>query len=143
MDGSGLFGAERVRDVVLQKFAGAPARDIEEAVVEGEVDVGDQGRHGLEALEQRRQLLGIGRLGRDLDHLTGLPGGAVLVPGPDRRAQILQTGHDTDEAVRLAGIVRRTQFEHHLLFRAQVDHLAMAALRQVPDVQLMAVAAFQ
>src|SRR5439155_19432306 len=46
----GLLGAERIGYVVLQEFARAPAGDIEEAVVEGSVDVGDEGPHRLEAV---------------------------------------------------------------------------------------------
>src|SRR5207253_1389352 len=58
----GLLGAEWVGDVVLEEFARTPARDIEEAVVEGEVDVAHQWRYGLEPLEDGRQLIWIGRL---------------------------------------------------------------------------------
>jgi len=46
---------ERVSDVVLDEFAHTPARDIQVAVVHGEVDVGDKGRHRLEALQKRGQ----------------------------------------------------------------------------------------
>src|SRR5437773_6090633 len=47
-----LLGAERIRHVVLQEFAGAPAGNIEEAVVEGQIDVADEWRNRLEALQQ-------------------------------------------------------------------------------------------
>ena len=43
------------------------------AIVEREIDVGHERRHGLEALEERRQLFRIGGLGRDFDHLLDRP----------------------------------------------------------------------
>ena len=58
----------------------APAGDVQEPVVEREIDVGDQRRHGLEALQQRRQLFGIGGLGGDLDHLSNLPRTVSVAP---------------------------------------------------------------
>src|SRR5437899_749024 len=39
--------------------------------------------------------------------------------------------------------MRRPQLEYHLLLRAEIDHLAVATLGQVPDVQLMTVTALQ
>ena len=50
---------ERIAHVVLAHLAGAPARRVEVAVVEREIDVAQQRRHGREALEQ------IGQLRRD------------------------------------------------------------------------------
>ena len=47
--------------------------DVEEPVVQRQVDVGDQRRHGAEALQQRRQQVRVGRLGRNLDHLPDAP----------------------------------------------------------------------
>jgi hypothetical protein len=38
-------------------LAQAPAGDIEILVIQAEVDVGDQRRHGFEALQKRRQVL--------------------------------------------------------------------------------------
>src|ERR1700694_849404 len=65
MHRAGFLGVERIGDVVLEEFAGPPARDIKEAVVQGEVDVAHQRRHSLESLEDGRELFGIGRLRRD------------------------------------------------------------------------------
>ena len=59
-------------DVVLLQIAGAPTGDVEEAIVHRQVDVGDEQRNRLEALECRRQNVGIGRLGRNLDDLRDL-----------------------------------------------------------------------
>src|SRR2546422_8330511 len=39
--------------------------------------------------------------------------------------------------------MRRPQLEYHLLLRAEIDHLAVATLGQVPDVQLRTVTALQ
>src|SRR5208282_1918913 len=61
MHGTCPLGMKRVGHVVLQKLAGSPARNIKEAIVERQIDVGDEWRHGFESLEQRRQLFGIGR----------------------------------------------------------------------------------
>ena len=63
------FGLEGVGDVELLQLAGAPAGDVEELVVDAQLDVGDQRRHGLERLEGRRQLVLLRRLGRDGDDL--------------------------------------------------------------------------
>ena len=46
-------GLKRIGHVVLPQFAGTPAGDVQKAIVEREVDVGDQRRHCLEPLEQR------------------------------------------------------------------------------------------
>src|SRR5579863_3292043 len=56
----GLLGVERIGNVVLKEFAGAPAGDVEKTVVERKVDVGDQGRHGFEPLQHGRKLFRIG-----------------------------------------------------------------------------------
>ena len=79
------LGIVRVGDVVLADVAVQPVAEIEEAVVHRQIDVCDQGRHRLEALEDRRQEVGVGRLGGDLYHLLDRPLAAVAVPGPDRR----------------------------------------------------------
>src|SRR5437764_5967672 len=51
VDRAGELGVERVRNVVLAELAGSPARDVEEPVVDGQVDVGDERRHGPEGLQ--------------------------------------------------------------------------------------------
>src|SRR5262249_24080883 len=63
------------------------------------------------------------------------------VPQPDRRREIFEARHDTDESVRLLRIVRRAQLEHHLILGAELQDLAMPALLQIPDVQRVAVLA--
>ena len=72
--GAGKFGMERIGDVVLLEFSGAPARDVQKLIVEREIDVGDQRRHRFESFEQRRKFFGIGRLGGNLDHFLYRPG---------------------------------------------------------------------
>jgi hypothetical protein len=101
-DRAGQPRRERIADVVLPQLAGPPARHVEEAIVERQVDVGDQWRHRVESLEQRRQPLGRRRFGRNLDHLLHRPAVRIRpVPRPDRRRQVLQRGDDADESVRL------------------------------------------
>src|SRR5262249_19667641 len=72
-EGAHFLRMERVTDVVLDEFACTPARDIQAAVINGEVDVGDKGGHRLEALQKRGQLGRIRGLGRNLDHLLNRP----------------------------------------------------------------------
>src|SRR5690348_8372931 len=47
---------ERIGDIELQKLASAKTGNIQEAVVEREINVRDQRRNGLEALEQGQQV---------------------------------------------------------------------------------------
>ena len=129
------FGLERVRHVVLDHVSGAPAGNVEEAVVHRQVDVGDQRSDGLEALQHRRQQVGIGGLGRDLDDLFHRPFVAVAIPGPDRGREILEADDTADEAIGLGRIMCRAQFEHQLVLFAEVDLLQMLALVEVPEVQ--------
>src|SRR5215207_10426090 len=93
--GAGVLGVERVGDIVLTHLPSAPARDVEELVVEREVDVGDQGCHRPEVLEQRRQLLCICGLCRDVDHLLYSPSAVLAVPEPDRGRKVLKAYDDT------------------------------------------------
>ena len=83
VDAACLLRLEWIADVELQELAGTPRRNVEPAVVEGEIDVGHERRHGLEALEQRRQNIGIRGLGRDVDDLLDLVARTVEVPRPD------------------------------------------------------------
>ena len=94
----GLPGVERVADVVLLQLTGPPARHVEELIVHGQGDVGDQRRDRPEALQQRRQLLGRGRgvagilmtlVAAHRSPAPGARGARALVPQPDRRGQVL------------------------------------------------------
>ena len=38
---AGLFGIERIGNIILQHLSGPPAGDVEKAIVEREIDVGD------------------------------------------------------------------------------------------------------
>ena len=51
MDRAREFGIKGIGDIVLAHFAGAPTRHVEEAVIEGEIDVGDQRRYGFKPLQ--------------------------------------------------------------------------------------------
>src|SRR5271155_1056989 len=50
LHGAGFLGMKWVGNVILQEFAGAPARNVKEAVVERKIDVRDERGHGLESL---------------------------------------------------------------------------------------------
>lgn len=67
-----LLGMEGIRDIVLLQFARAPAGDVKKAIVEGEIDVGNQRGNRLETLKERRKKLRIGRFGGNLDNLLNL-----------------------------------------------------------------------
>src|SRR5262245_48567934 len=81
---AGELRVERVGYVVLLQVAGTPARHVKEPVIHREVDIGYQRRAGLEALEHRRKMLGIGRLRRYGDDLARRPFPVFAEPGPDR-----------------------------------------------------------
>src|SRR5918998_3105478 len=106
MHGARVPGVERVGDVVLAQLAGAPARDVEELVVEREVYVSGQGRHRPEPPEDGRQLVRVRGLGRDVYDLAGGPLAVLLaVPQPDRGREVLQADDDAGEAVGFGGVV--------------------------------------
>ncbi len=129
------FGIERIGDVVLLEIAGAPAGDVEELVIHGEVDIGDQRRTGLEALEHGWQVILARGLGRDLDHLLDGPLVAVAIPGPDRRREVLQADDTVDEPIGLGRIVCGPQLEDELVLVAEIDGLHVLALVQIPEMQ--------
>jgi hypothetical protein len=60
---SRLARVVRIAHVVLLELAGSPARHIQPAVVDGQVDVAHQRRNRAEGLERRWQLVRVGRLG--------------------------------------------------------------------------------
>jgi hypothetical protein len=106
------------------EIASAPAGDVKILIVNREIDIGNERRARVESLQHRRQQMGIGGLGRDLDDLFGFPAAAVAVPSPDRGRQILQAQHAVDEAVGLGRIVRRAQLEDELMLRSEIDFFA-------------------
>ena len=55
------------------------------------------------------------------------------------RGEVFQTVTTPTNPYGLGGIVRRPQFQHHLLLRTEIQHLQMAALAQVPDVHRVTV----
>ena len=55
---------------------------------------------------------------------------------PDRRRQILKADHRINEAICLCRIVRRPEFEHELILRAEIDFLLVLARVQTTKVQL-------
>src|SRR5918992_4433545 len=84
MHGARVPGVERIGDIVLPHLSGTPTGDVEEAVVEREVDVGNHGRHRSEVLKSGRQLIRIRWLCRDVDHLLDTPPAVLAVPEPYR-----------------------------------------------------------
>ena len=96
-----------IANVVLAHLAGAPARHIEEPVVEREVDVGDQWRHGAEPLKQRWKLLLLRRLRRNDRGLFAMEFAAVAPPRPNRALEVDGVHHNADKTVFLDRVVHR------------------------------------
>ena len=119
MHRAGLFGMERVGNVVLQHFPCAPTRDVKKPIVYGEINIGNERRYCFEALKQRGELLGIGWLSRDPDDFLNLPCSVLAMPEPNRGAQILDRDDDTRKSICLGGVVRRAHLENHLLLLAR------------------------
>ena len=150
MNRADQLGIKRIGDIVLAHLSRAPAGSVEKTIVDGKIDVGEQRRHGLEALEQRRQLARIGWLGGNLNDFLDFKfsvrssvASIRAMPQPDRTGKILQRCHHTDKTVSLRRIVRRAQLKHHLLFRTQVQALKVTPLAEIPDVQAVPVLAAQ
>ena len=129
------FGIERIAYVILSHFAGSPAGRVEVTVVERKVDVAEQRRDRAEALEHIGKQIRLGRLGWDFDNLRNLPRIVLTVPKPDRAGKIFERDDDADKSVRVVGIVRGTQLQHHLLLGAQIQCLCVLARAKVPEMQ--------
>src|ERR1700716_596128 len=78
--GTGKFWMTRIGHIILLEFARAPARNVQEAVVERKIDVRDQRRNGFEPFEQRRKFVRIGGLCWNFDNLLDRPLILVAVP---------------------------------------------------------------
>src|SRR5215218_10227759 len=81
--------------------------------------------------------LGVGRLGRDGDHLADRPALPLAVPEEDRAGKVLDADHHADEAPGLGGVVGGADLEHHLVGITQVDALGQGALGHRPEVQVV------
>ena len=140
LDLAGQLGVHRVGDIVLMHLAQPPAGDIEIFVVQAQVDIGDQRRHGLEPLQQGRQVLCFFGARVDGDGLLGLPF-AIVVPPPceDGPLQVGGVDHHAAETIRLGRVMGGPDFQRHLVVFAQVDGLDVLALAQVPEVDRVAV----
>src|SRR5215208_1344530 len=143
MHGSRMPRVEWIGDVVLAKLPGCPAGYVEELIVEGEVDVASKGRHRTEILKSGRQLVGVGRLCRDVYHLLDAPPAVLAVPEPYRRGEVFEVDYHAGEAVGFARIVGRSELQHYLIFLAQIQGLKVAPTAHVPDMKLMTIAALQ
>src|SRR5689334_13308750 len=89
-DRAGQLWMERVADIVLSELAGAPAGDVEVPIVQAEVNVRHQRRHGAEGLQRGRQQVCAGWLSGNLDDLLRLPRAVCAAPDPDRRRQVFE-----------------------------------------------------
>ena len=132
-----LARMERVADVVLLEFSCAPAGYVEPAVVDRQIDVGDQRGRRTKGLKQRWQVVGVGGLGRDGDHLIDRPLITVLVPQPHRRRQVLGADYCVDESPRFGRVVGRAQLEDHLVLVTKVDALGQLPLGHAPEVHMV------
>ena len=116
----------RVGDVVLAQVAVQPVREVQEAVVHRDDEVGDQPG------DRERPALLLDAL--DGDHLVGAVGAVVAVEVPHRARQ-----RGADEALVGVGVVQPADLERHEPGLAQLERLLDAALAQVPEVQAAAV----
>ena len=105
-----------------------PVREVEEAVVHREEQVGDQPWHG------ERPALQLDAL--DRDHLVGVPAAVVAAEAPHRARE-----RGADEALLGLGVVEKAGLERDQPGLAEVDGLLEVPLGQVPEVQAAAVAA--
>ena len=139
MHAARLLRLEWIRNIVLPNLACAPAGSVQIAIINREIDVGQQRRNRLEALQKRRQLSRIGRLCGNFNHLLNRPASVRPMPQPDRTRQIFQRYHNAVESISLGRIVRRTELKHHLLLRAHVLRLQVPPFAQIPEVHPVAV----
>ncbi len=103
-----------------------PVREVQEAVVHRDDEVGDQAR------DRDRPAGDLFRL--DLDHLVSGPGAVLGMPVPDRAGEGRR-----HEAAGAGRIVQATNLQRHQALGAQVDRLEVTALLEVPDIQSLAV----
>src|ERR1700733_5136348 len=138
-DGAGELGLSRLGDVVLTHLACSPARDVEELVVQREVDVADQRRRRAKALQQRRQLLFGRRLRQDCRCLLDMELAVLAPPRPNRAFKIGCVNDDTQKTVFADRVMRRADFERHLVIGAEIDRLHVAPRAQLPEMEMVAV----
>src|SRR3984885_12415029 len=109
-NGAGEVWFPRFGDVALTHLARSPTGDVEELVVEREVDVANQRRHGAEALQQGRQLLFGRGFRRDCRCLFDMELAVLAPPSPNRAFQIGRVDHDAQKAIFAHRIMRRADF---------------------------------
>ena len=130
---------ERVGYVKLQQLARTPARHVQELVVQRKVNIGDQGRHCAQRLQRRRQRRCVGGFCRNRNHLGGCPFLAVPVPQENRTRQVFGAYDNAAKTVVSGRVVRRPQFQRHLMLRAQINNLLVRSTPHVPEVDAVAV----
>jgi hypothetical protein len=135
------LGVHRVGDVILAHLAGAPAGDIQEPVIETEVDVGDQRRHGPKALQQRRQVV-LGRWYRIGMVMVFL---ASKVPSSLRHqvqiapCRLVVSTTTPQKPYSFTGSWAGPDFQRHLVVLAKIDGLYAFAGTQIPKMDHMTV----
>ncbi len=139
VDRSDECGVHRITDVVLTHLPRAPAGNVEEPVVQGQVNVGDQRRHRSEALEQWRQIIGICGLGRDCRGLLRVELTVLPPPRPDRALEVGGVDDDAAEAVLTGRVVGWPHLQGHLVILTEVDGLHVASTAQIPEVEAVTV----
>src|SRR5215469_2707802 len=136
---------KRVGYIILNELAGAPTGHVKRAVVQREINVGNEWRHGAKALQEGRKIRSLGGLCRDIDDFLDAPLGAgavaifIAVPDPDRGGKVLERGHNSQKAVGPSGIVSRAQLESHLILITEKEFLQVTPSSEIPYLYLVAI----
>src|SRR5215469_2248072 len=133
--------AIRDGDIITAQFAGSPAGYVKPFIIKRQVKVGNERWNRFEALQQSRQKLRIRRFSRNFDHFCCAPMTIIAFPQPNRRRKVRQRNDNSGKAECLGRVMRRSQFEDHLMFLTKIDRLLVLPLSKVPNVQLVTVAA--
>src|SRR6266481_2836025 len=128
-------------DVVTAQFASSKAGYIKPFIIKRQVKVGDEWRNCFETLQQGRQEIRVRRFSRNFDYFCCAPMTIIALPQPDRRREILQRDDNSGEAKCSRRVMRRPQFQNHLVFLAEIDRLLVLPLPKVPDVESVTVTA--
>src|SRR5579883_490294 len=138
-DRSGELGLSWIANVILTHFTGAPTRDVKETVIQRQINVTHQGRHGTKPLQKRGQLLLGCRLGWDRCCLLDVEFRALSPPSPDRGLEVGRIDDNADESIFPYGIMSRANLERHLMVGAEIDSLHMASSPQIPEMDAVTI----
>src|SRR6266478_3988966 len=131
--------AIRDGDIITAQFASSPTGYIKPFIIKRQVKVGNEGWNRLETLQQRRQQIRVRRLSRNFDYFCCTPMTIIALPQPDRRREVLQGNDNSGKAKRPRRVMRRAQFQNHLMFFTEINRLLVLPLSKVPNVQLVTV----